>query len=215
MTSLLSVPRPHAVPARSTSSLLVAAVGAGVALGALDLLLQVTLPYPLANLANSSAVWALAAFALAVWARTTPVVAAAAGVVLLVVAVEAYYVVAIAVGMADAYTLVSSSTVVWMASGVLAGAVFGVAGSWVATDGGWRAALGLAAASAVLLAEAAVRLLPGNGSSLGDLGTTSLHAAAGVAVLLAFASRPGLVSRAALLVLPLTLIGTVAFHLGS
>lgn len=214
MTSTLAVPRPHAVPARPLAAVLTAAVGAGVALGALDLLLQVVLPYPLANLANSSAVWALAAFALALWARTSPAVAALGGVVLLVVAVEAYYLVAIAVDMADLYALTSPSTVLWMASGVIAGSVFAVAGSWVATDGGWRAALGLAAASAVLLAETGSRLLPGAGTSLDDLGTAGLHVAAAVAVLVAFAGRPGLVARAALLVLPLALVGTVAFRLG-
>ncbi|MGA8258462.1 MAG: DUF6518 family protein [Nocardioides sp.] len=61
--------------------LLGAALLSGIGLGVLDLFLQLTLAYPFANLANSSAVWALCAFALARTARTTPGRAAAAGAV--------------------------------------------------------------------------------------------------------------------------------------
>ena len=46
----------------------VVTVVAGVLLGAVDLLLQKSLPYPWANLANSSAVWAIGAFGLGLWA---------------------------------------------------------------------------------------------------------------------------------------------------
>ena len=38
-------------------------------LGSLDLLAQRTLPHPRANLANSSAIWALGAFGIGVWSR--------------------------------------------------------------------------------------------------------------------------------------------------
>ena len=44
----------------------------GIALGAVDLLLQRVLPYPWANLANSSAVWALGAFGVGWWLRARP-----------------------------------------------------------------------------------------------------------------------------------------------
>jgi len=64
---------------------------AGVLLGVGDLLLQRNLPYPWANLANSSAVWAVAAFALGRWLRRDWRRSGVAGVTMLVVAVEAYY----------------------------------------------------------------------------------------------------------------------------
>lgn len=69
----------------------VAAVVAGIAVGGLDLLAQRTLPYPWANLANSSAVWAVAAFAVGVWVRRGAVRGVVAAVVFLLVAVEAYF----------------------------------------------------------------------------------------------------------------------------
>ncbi|BFU41767.1 hypothetical protein KRMM14A1004_00040 [Krasilnikovia sp. MM14-A1004] len=65
------------------------AVGGGILLGTGDLLMQRHLPYPWANLANSSAVWAVAAFAVGRLLRTGPARAALAGAVLLVVAVPA------------------------------------------------------------------------------------------------------------------------------
>lgn len=47
------------------------AVLGGIMLGSLDLFAQNVLPYPWANLANSSAVWALGAFAGGAWAAGT------------------------------------------------------------------------------------------------------------------------------------------------
>jgi hypothetical protein len=71
-------------------------VALGIALGAVDLLLQRGLPYPWANLANSSAVWALGAFGVGWWwLHARPWGSALAGVGLLVVAVQAYYVAAV------------------------------------------------------------------------------------------------------------------------
>ena len=45
------------------------AVMGGLLLGSIDLIAQRTLPYPWANLANSSAVWAIGAFGVGVWVR--------------------------------------------------------------------------------------------------------------------------------------------------
>ena len=63
----------------------------GLVLGAVDLAAQKILPYPWANLANSSAVSALGAFAVGYWLRLPIRRAAASGVVVLVVAVASYY----------------------------------------------------------------------------------------------------------------------------
>jgi hypothetical protein len=79
-----------AVPMDNRRAALVTAAAA-VLLGLADLLLQKTLPYPLANL-NSSAVWAVLAFLLGWWVRGPWWRSALAGSVLLVVAVPAYYV---------------------------------------------------------------------------------------------------------------------------
>jgi len=202
-------------PAAHETQLLATAAGAGLLLGFTDLSLQFSIGYPFANLANSSAVWALSAFVFAFWARTTPTRAALAGAVLLIVATETYYATAALTGHADVSTLWSANTVRWVQFGVLAGVVFGVAGTWL-YDGEragrpWRAAAGLAVASAVFLAEAGVRLLPESGSALDDLGTIMLMTAAAGGVLFTSIGHPGRLLRALVLVPPLALVGTLVF----
>lgn len=132
----------------------VISVPAGVALGAVDFALQKVLPYPWANLANSAAVWAVAAFALGYWIRTGALRAAIAGTVLLVVAVPIYYVTATLVQNDDIANVWAPIGLMWMAFGVLAGVVFGIAGVW-ARGRGWQRIVGTALPGAVLLAEAA------------------------------------------------------------
>lgn len=179
------------------------AVLAGIVLGVLDLVLIRTLPYPWADLANSSAVWALAAFVLGRALRRGPLLSALAGAVLLVVAVEAYYLAAIAVDLASPARLTSPSTVAWVAFGVLAGAGFGLAGAWSRDRGTWRAAAGVALAAGVLLAEAWLRL---------DQAGTALLTAALAALVLATAWRhPGEGGRAAVLAAPLAVLCLVGF----
>lgn len=129
------------------------AVVAGLALGPLDLWGQVNTPYPWANLFNSPAVCAAAAFAFGRWVRARPA-APAGAVIVLVVGVEAYYLAAVLVRDAGTATLTSPTALVWLAGGVMAGSVFGVAGSWAADRSGWRAVLGRAALPAVFAAEA-------------------------------------------------------------
>jgi hypothetical protein len=197
---------------RSTTDVLGAAALAGIALGVLDLGLQMTLPYPFANLANSSAVWALCAFAFAVRVRTTPSRAALAGSTMLVVAVETYYVAAVLLDRASWLSLWSSGTIAWAVFGVLAGTVFGIAGTWLRDGTRWQSAAGLAAAAAVFYAEAGTRVLPGSGSGLSDAGTVLLTLALGTAVLMSALPRPVHLARAVVLVVPLSLLGTLAFR---
>ena len=197
--------------------LLATAAAAGLLLGFTDLSLQLSIGYPIANLANSSAVWALSAFMFAFCAHTTPTRAALAGAVLLIAATEAYYATAVLIGRADVATLWSANTMRWVQFGVLAGVIFGVAGTWLhdGERGGrpWRAAAGLAVASAVFLAEAGVRLLPESGSALDDLGTIMLMITAAGGVLLSSISHPRRLLRASVLVPPLAVVGTLVFAL--
>lgn len=137
---------------------LLVAVVAGVVLGPLDLWGQVNTPYPWAHLFNSPAVWAAAAFAYGRWVRVLPV-AAVGAVIVLVVGVEAYYLADVIVRDASRANLTSSTAAVWLAAGVVAGLVFGVAGGWAAGTSGWRAVLGRAALPAIFGAEAVHSLL--------------------------------------------------------
>lgn len=132
------------------------AVLGGLLLGAIDLLAQRTLPYPWANLANSSAVWAIGAFAIGAWVGAGRWRPAFAGVVLLLVAVEAYYLTATLAQHDSLSNLWTFSTLVWLLFGVLAGAVFGTAGAWSRGPHRWRRIAGVALPAAVLLAEAGV-----------------------------------------------------------
>jgi hypothetical protein len=130
----------------------------GLVLGAVDLAAQKILPYPWANLANSSAVWALGAFALSYWLRLPFRRAAAAGIVVLIVAVESYYLTATLVQHDSLTNLTQPSTQIWLLFAVLAGAVFAVAGTWAAIGGLLLRPLGVAIGGSVLIAEALVYL---------------------------------------------------------
>jgi Family of unknown function (DUF6518) len=160
------------------------AVIGGLLLGSLDLLAQRTLPYPWANLANSSAVWALGAFGIGVWSRGRGWRPAAAGVLLLLVAVETYYFTATLVQNDDISNLWAPTSLVWLLFGVLAGAVFGTAGGWVRGGNRWLRIAGLALPGAVLLAEAGMLLhRPGHGdaaSHADSLRTAVIEATLGV-----------------------------------
>ncbi len=136
----------------------VIAVVAGLVLGPLDLWGQVNTPYPWAHLFNSPAVWAAAAFAYGRWVRELPA-AAFGAVIVLVVGVETYYLADVLVRDASRSNLTSSTAFVWLVAGVVAGLVFGVAGSWAAETSGWRAVLGRTALPAIFGAEAVHNLI--------------------------------------------------------
>ncbi len=119
----------------------VAIVG-GLVLGPIDLLAQRTLPYPWANLANSSAVWAISAFGLGAWVGAGRWRPAIASVVLLLVAVESYDLAATLVQHDALANLWTAATLWWLLFGVLAGTVFGMAGAWSRGPHGWRRVVG-------------------------------------------------------------------------
>lgn len=164
------------------------AVVAGLVLGPVDLWGQVSAPYPWAHLFNSPAVWAAAAFAFGRWVRDQPA-APIGAVTVMVVGVEAYYLADVLLRDASSANLTSSTAAVWVFAGVLAGVVFGLAGSWAAERSGWRAVLGRSALPAVFGAEAvhnALRLANDPADSRpDDLGQFALLlAAVGIAALL-------------------------------
>jgi hypothetical protein len=123
----------------------VTAAVAGLLLGPLDLLAQTTLPYPWANLANSGAVWALAAFVLGATLRPAAA-SAAAGIVLLPIAVESYYLAGVIFRHDSTTTLWSSTTGLWLVLAVIVGPLFGLAGGAVRSP---RRAARLAAVACV------------------------------------------------------------------
>lgn len=185
-------------------TVLVAAL-AGLVLGAVDLAGQLVLPYPWANLANSPAVWAAAAFALGAWIRVGTARAMPAGVVLLLVAVEGYYVAATLVLGDELANLWSPATVVWLAAAVLAGLVFGPAGA--AWRGGrwWPATIAVALLGAVFVAESVreYRIM--------NLPTGTMLAVLGLALvlLLGRSARQRLVGLAVMV--PIAALGAVAY----
>jgi hypothetical protein len=131
----------------------VVAVVAGVLLGPIDLWGQVNAPYPWAHLFNSPSVWAAAAFVYGRWVRDLPA-APVGAVIVLAVGVETYYLADVLVRNANSANLTSTTAMVWLGAGLVAGLVFGLAGSWAAERSGWRAVLGRAALPAVFGAEA-------------------------------------------------------------
>lgn len=192
-------------------------VALGIALGVVDLLLQRGLPYPWANLANSSAVWALAAFGVGRWLDARPWESAIAGIGLLLIAVQAYYLAAVVLMNDDARSLWSSTTMVWSVLGVLAGALFGAAGGLSHDRRPWLRAIALAMPGAVLLAEAATLVgrsdEPGRGPDYrtDSLQTAAIEVSLGIVLILVVAKthRARLESLAAATVL--AAVGFVGF----
>lgn len=207
------VDRPHRL-----SVVLAASLVAGLILGSLDLVAQKVLPYPWANLANSSAVWAIGAFCFGRWVRGSRWRPALAGSLMLIVAVETYYLAAVIVLHDSVETLVSTTTVLWLMFGVGAGALFGTAGAWSRTAGRTRAALGTAMAGSVLFAEALILIRRSGGvpdaDRSGYLQTALIEAFIGLAVIVLASSnhRQRLLALAASV--PITALGFGAFLIG-
>jgi hypothetical protein len=193
----------------------VATVLGGVALGAVDLLLQRVLPSPWANLANSSAIWALAAYGLGFWVRTPWWRAAIAGAGLLVLAVPVYYLAAALFLGDEVSVLVSRTALLWMAFGVVAGLVFGF-GATLVRSSGWQQLAGVALPGAVLFAEALVAALRDGDSAYrrDQIETAIIEVVLGVILVLvvgrAWRQRIG----GLILSMPLALVGFVAFKVG-
>ncbi|MGW0505660.1 DUF6518 family protein [Micromonospora sp. NPDC003241] len=192
---------------------LVAVLG-GFLLGFLDFVWIKYVPYPFANLGNSSAVWAVAAFAFGFWVRSGPVRAAIGAAVGLVVAVPSYYVAAALIQGDDWAVLWATTSLTWMAFGVLAGVIFGVGGVW-ARGSGWRRVTGTALPAAVLFAEALLQAQRINHPSYGiePLWNALINAVLGVlvVVLVGRTARQRLVALGT--AVPLALAGFVAFRL--
>lgn len=193
---------------------LVAAAIAGLALGPLDLAAQKHLPYPWANLANSSAVWALGAFSLGFWLQAAWRRSAVAGAVMLVVAVESYYLTATLVQHDSPHTLTQPSTQLWLLFAVVAGVIFGVAGAWAATGAIARGCLGAAAAGSVLIAEALVYLHRSTGAGADradDRQTALIEVILGLLIVVVVARGRTRRLLACAICVPLSLLGFIAF----
>jgi hypothetical protein len=130
---------------------------AGFLLGLLDFLWIKFIPSPFGGLGNSIAVWAVAAFLLAFCSRWSLPRAVIAGIVFLVVAVPSYYVAAAVIQGDDLSNAYSSIAFLWMALGVVAGAVFGAGGVVARTPSRWQLPA-LALPAAILFAEAVLQL---------------------------------------------------------
>jgi hypothetical protein len=188
---------------------------AGITLGVGDLEVMTHVAYPWANLANSSAVWAIGAFVLGALLRTDPVRSAIAGVVMMVVAVEAYYGYAALADLSASSTMWSEHAVTWMVFGVFAGVIFGVAGAWTNSDQWWQRVAGTAAGAGVLIGEGLhtfSHIDATYGSFHTDLGqSAAAMMALGVVVLLAAARRPVVLVAAAVATVPCAIFSAAAF----
>ncbi|SCF14288.1 hypothetical protein GA0070607_6063 [Micromonospora coriariae] len=131
-----------------------ASVVGGFLLGFLDFCWIKWLPFPIAELGNSTATWAVAAFFFGYRVRSGRLRSAVGAAVLLVVAVPSYYLAAALLQGDDLAVLWAPSSLVWMFFGVLAGVVFGTGGTW-ARGAGWRQVVGIALPVAVFFEEAA------------------------------------------------------------
>ena len=99
------------------------AVVGGLLLGFLDFVWIKLVPFPLGDLGNSSAVWAVAAVAFGYWVRRDRVRAASGAAVLLVVAVPSYHFAAALIQGDDFANMWGVMSLVWMLFGILAGVV--------------------------------------------------------------------------------------------
>ncbi|GIJ34613.1 DUF6518 family protein [Micromonospora sediminimaris] len=189
-----------------------AATLGGLLLGCLDFIWIKYVPYPVGNLGNSSAVWAVAAYLFGFWVRSGKLRAAAGAAVALVVAVPGYYATAALVQGDDWAVLWATTSLLWMCFGVLAGVIFGIAGTW--THGaGWRQVVGPALPAAVLFAEAGLEIRRIGDPSYGNdpIWDALIRIALGLLVL-ALAGRTNRQRALALVAaLPLALAGLAAF----
>lgn len=131
---------------------------AGLLLGFLDFVWIKFLPAVVADLGNSLATWAVAAFLLTYCNRWRLPTAVAGAIVCLIVAVPSYHLAAALIQDDSWSNLYDQNAVVWMLFGVIAGSTFG-AGGVLARSGGWSRLPALALPAAVLFAEGLLQLL--------------------------------------------------------
>ena len=191
------------------------AAGAGVVLGVGDLWWNIHSPGPWATVANSCAAWGLAPFALGtvltLVLRTGAAVAAAAGVLMLGVAVEAYYVAGV-LRLGDDPSIVTSPVAhYWLVLSVIVGSTLGVAGSWAAGRSALLAVVGTAVGAALLLGDALQLSQLSYGGVPSEAGILALL---GVLVLAASMRRPLVALGAVVLAAPLT-VAAAACYVGS
>ena len=208
-----SVDQPH-----RWAVVLVASLFAGLLLGPIDLVAQKLLTYPWANLANSSAVWAVGAFCFGRWVQGSRWRPAVAGSLMLTVAVETYYLAATIVLHDSVETLVSITTLIWLMFGIGAGALFGTAGAWSGTAGRARATAGTAIAGSVLFAEALILIRGVGGVPAADgtayRQTALIEALIGIAIIVLASSNPRQRLFALAASVPITVLGFAAFLIG-
>jgi hypothetical protein len=190
----------------------VGALVGGFLLGVLDFVWIKFVPFPFGGLGNSSAVWAVAAFALGYRVRSGLLRAGLGAAGLLVVAVPSYYLAAVWIQHDDWASIWALSSWLWMCFAVLAGVMFGAAGVW-ARASGWRQAVGVALPGAVLFAEAIMlaRQIGAPNYGTKPLWPVVIDTLLGVLVisLLTRRFRPWVTSVA--LALPLALLGWAGF----
>ena len=182
---------------------------AGFLLGFLDFVWIKWVPFPFAELGNSTATWAVAAFALGWWIRSGAVRAAVAASVLLIVAVPSYYLAATLLQGDDLAVIWALTSFVWMAFGVVAGVVFGVAGIWARTDG-WRRVVGTALPVAVVVEEA-LRFELKSGSYPGAWWNVALDLGLAVLLVVLIGRSARVRLLAAAVALPLAAVGALTF----
>lgn len=205
----------YAPPVDRDHRWVVAAVAGGFLLGFLDFVWIKFMPSFVAHLGNSSAVWAVAAFWFGYWMRSDWLRAAIGAAVGLVVAVPSYYLAATLIQNDDLSVIWQPTSWLWMAFGVLAGVVFGVAGTW-AWAGGWRRVAGAALPGAVLFAEAGLLADrigdPSYGTDPAWEALLNVALGALVVVLAVHTWRQRLLALAA--AVPLAAVGVAAFVVG-
>jgi hypothetical protein len=132
--------------------------GGGLAVGLLTLWLQGVLPGAWNHLANSGAVWCLAAFAAAALLRAARGTAIAAGTLTLFGAVIGYYAGATVFLHDDISPAALQWPLIWLCVALVAGPVYGLAGAAYRSPYRGPRLLSVVAVGAVFLAEAAYLL---------------------------------------------------------
>ena len=142
----------------------VVVLASGLAIGFLTLLGQKWLHGAWLAVVNSGAVWLLPAFVAGSFMRTDAT-AALAGAGLLVAAVVGYY--APVPLVVEGAAASSHSVAIWIATSLVGGPVYGLAGRWWRRGRTWRTWVALGLLGGAFLAEGAARLHAGGDGAAG------------------------------------------------